>query len=30
MGTFNYLMDSPGMELFRDIGSAGVAVAGGC
>lgn len=27
-GSFNYMMDSPGMEVFRDIGTAGVAAAG--
>lgn len=27
-GSFNYMMDSPGMEAFRDIGTAGVAAAG--
>lgn len=28
MGTFNYVMDSPEMEIYRDIGTAGVAGAG--
>lgn len=28
MGTFNYVMDSPEMEIYRDISSAGVAGAG--